>query len=211
MRPYQLNNYINNSSVSNSIKSEYKKEVELAKKKFGKPFYLKLKDALINILFPGGIVYTIVVGGFLFMWLFCDYYMPFNHWLDEHDTVAKIYIIIALILLVIGVVLTFKSFFYIVTAFSDAFRSESDRYYEEKRKITLKYNEMGYYPQYEKISDCIEIDGHCVYYDDNRDVFLCPIDNSLVSSDRTNYKCFSLTRCYECEKLKKFMNGYYYE
>lgn len=198
MTKYALSKYIENANVPQSTRQAYEKEAKQVKKKYTRSLSSRLGEAIFDLFFPGGLIYFLVVGVFLALLYLPEISDTFYRWSDH-----TLYTIILFILLIAGVVLTFKSFGYIYEVFSFSLSNRGSEYETKKSELIAKYNEMGYYPQYKTLRDVHERERQCAYRDDYTGDYRCPLDDSLVSiSDR---KCFSpdFSTCKECEKLKK--------
>lgn len=204
----QIYKHIKNSSVPISVKEDYKKELKIIKKKYGTPLHKCLLNGFKS-LFPAAGIYLLVIFSCIFLKFFCENIEPLSNWLDENDFIADLVVIFWMILVVVGIVMTLKAFSFVFECFSDAFQNLGSDYRSKELEVIKKYNEIGYYPQYNNIADCIKLDGHCAYYDDYRDLFRCPIDDSSISNNRSNFRCFS-SDYYTCNKCEKLQNIYSY-
>lgn len=198
MTKYALLKYRENFQIPQSMRQAYEKEAKQVKKKYTRSLSARLREAIFFLFFPGGLIYFLVVGSFLALLYLPKVSTTFDRW-DDYS----LYFIIQLILLIVGVVLTFKSFGYIYEVFSDCLSDRGREYETKKSELIAKYNEMGYYPQYKTLRDVFENAGRCAYYNEYDECFCCPIDDSPVRT--SDIRCFSssFSTCKECEKLKK--------
>lgn len=201
MTKYAINKHMLNAKIPREVKEEYKKEIKFVKAKYSKSLPSRIKSAIVELMFPMGLIYLLVVGIYLSMMILPQISDTINEWAE----VNLIYYIISIVLIIAIIIMTVKAFGFIWDIFSDALTDRGEKYIEEKNKVIDKYNDIGYYPQYEKLSDVYSADGCCAYYDDYQEIFRCPIDDSPIPRENNlNYRCLSrnYSSCTECEKIK---------
>lgn len=85
----------------------------------------------------------------------------------------------------------------------DLFTQKDKSLKEDKIKLIDKYNDFGYYPQYESIVSEIRADKYCAYYDENLECFRCPVDDAFVGHSADTKKCIQNGYINECETCVK--------
>lgn len=209
MSQFAWERFRNNRYISLEIRQAYQDEIQKAEKQYGTPIGMRRRRAFQKSRLA--IISEIVLICAIILWpIISDSNSAFKitaleMWLDANRTRGEIYVVLWFVMMITAVILFVK----IRKAYNKELNDAGKAFQEKKEEIIEKYENMGYYPEYEDLYTVFSKNGRCAYYDVDKEAQCCPVTGERIGFSNESRSCFSsdFSDCRNCETMKSFLSA----